>query len=230
MKAPFAYLAWAPFVVCLVASDAPSSTNPPPIPRASRPFGPGHQTPWVGGDLEGTMPRTCQINNPIHVARFWSYVHKTETCWTWTASIRSKGYGAFVWLDLKGKLVQGRAHVFSWLIHRGEIPAGLFVLHECDTPACVRPEHLFLGTRADNNRDMCAKGRHRPGGTKTPIPQCKYRRGQAHHAFKLTDALVRSIRTDRRALSYSQLASKYQLSIATVWKVCSRPDQRGGQG
>jgi hypothetical protein len=88
--------------------------------------------------------------------RFWSKVHKAEHgCWLWTASFRIGGYGNFMF---RGK--PHKAHRVSWILTHGEIPDGALVCHSCDTPACVRPDHLFLGTHQDNMQDMNAKGRH----------------------------------------------------------------------
>ena len=149
--------------------------------------------------------------------RFWSKVRKGAGCWVWTASKRSKGYGAFVYPQ-GGDIVQGRAHRYSWEIHRGEVPPGLCVLHLCDNPACVRPDHLFLGTKRDNNRDMCAKGRHVSGGSKTPSSQCKYERGESHHGAKLTAAKVREMRKAyaRGGVSFSRLGREYGVGIAAA--------------
>lgn len=75
-------------------------------------------------------------------------------CWLWTGPVNNTGYGlAF----FKNK--QTLAPRSSWEVHNGPIPDGMYVLHRCDTPACINPAHLFLGTAMDNTRDMIAKGR-----------------------------------------------------------------------
>jgi hypothetical protein len=72
-------------------------------------------------------------------------------CWFWNGTL-SNGYG---------KMGRQLAHRLSWEAFNGPIPDGLFVLHKCDTPPCVNPDHLFLGTHGDNVRDCLAKGRHK---------------------------------------------------------------------
>lgn len=89
------------------------------------------------------------------VDRFWEKVNKTETCWLWTASTQG-GYGQ-IGHDIYLRPV--RAHRVSWELHYGPIPAGLDVLHKCDNPPCVRPDHLFIGTALDNVQDMLRKER-----------------------------------------------------------------------
>ena len=86
--------------------------------------------------------------------RFWSHVQKTDDCWIWTAS-RVGGYGR-MWLAENVRIL---AHRLSWLIHNGTIPVGKRVLHKCDNPPCVRPDHLFLGTMKDNIQDALRKKR-----------------------------------------------------------------------
>lgn len=88
--------------------------------------------------------------------RFWRFVEKSEGCWLWTGSKSKRGYGHF---KVSTALSPTRSHQFSWKLHFGEIPEGLWVLHTCDIPACVNPDHLFLGTALDNVRDMISKGR-----------------------------------------------------------------------
>ena len=168
--------------------------------------------------------------NKITIDRFWNKVVKTDTCWLWTASKRNKGYGAFVYPSSTGDIIQGRAHRFSWELHHENIPNGLCVLHKCDTPACVNPEHLFIGTKSDNNKDMCLKGRHRSGTRKTPKHLCKYKRGEEHHYYKFSDQIIKKIRMDRNGgLSYGKLSKKFCVSIGYLWRICNW-EARNGTG
>lgn len=97
--------------------------------------------------------------------RFWSKVKKTPGCWLWIGS--KGGQGGYGTIRL-GSVVDGtRRHVYShrlsYEMHHGRIPKGMFVLHKCDTPSCVRPDHLFLGSHAENMEDMRNKGRSSVG-------------------------------------------------------------------
>lgn len=88
------------------------------------------------------------------VTRFWSRVAQSEGCWLFKGALNKKGYGEF---PFRGKVK--KAHRVAFELSVGPIPEGLHVLHKCDTPACARPDHLFLGTNRDNVDDKVAKGR-----------------------------------------------------------------------
>jgi hypothetical protein len=91
--------------------------------------------------------------------RFWKHISPEPNtgCWLWTgtANMRGYGYGSFT---INKKSVN--SHRVSFELFRGPIPIGMHVCHKCDVPLCVNPEHLFLGTRSDNQRDRVVKGRH----------------------------------------------------------------------
>jgi hypothetical protein len=116
-------------------------------------------------------------------------------CWLWLATVGGDwGYGNI----RKGR--KGRhlpAHRVSWELHRGPIPDGMCVLHRCDVPSCVNPDHLYLGTNKDNTRDMNMKGRN--GRTKLTIEQ------------------IRAIRADKRMGTV--IARDYGISPPAVSKI-----------
>lgn len=137
------------------------------------------------------------------VARFWSHVDRRGClvrpelgpCWEWTGSRNDTNYGH---VRFEGRLLL--AHRASWLIAHGREPSA-WVLHKCDNPPCVRPDHLFEGTAADNVADREAKGR---GGAA---------HGEKHGRAKLTWEKVRMIR-ERAANgeSGSALAREYRIA------------------
>ncbi len=126
----------------------------------------------------------------------------SSECILWTKAIRKKdGYGS---TSVNGKTWP--AHRWVWTQAFGPIPEGMQVLHKCDTPACVNPKHLFLGTQADNMRDMAQKGRKA--------------KGERGPSAKLKEPDVRFIRTTR--LKHSILIQTYGISKACIQKIRSR--------
>lgn len=130
------------------------------------------------------------------------YEAVTESgCWLWNSTIRHTGYGGF-WMD--GGSVG--AHRASWIIHCGAIPTGLHVCHKCDTPLCVNPRHLFLGSPADNVADKSAKGRAVKGAD--------------HPLAKLDDEMARDIYLARG--SQAEIATRYGVHQSQVSNIKRR--------
>lgn len=135
-----------------------------------------------------------------HRAHFEKKFRVTPGCWIWTAGFYNVGYGQFK----EGPKAHG-AHRFSYILYCGEIPDGLFVCHKCDNRACVNPDHLFLGTHAENMADMRKKGRG-----------ANLKGSQVGNA-KLTESIVLEIL--KSDLPQYVLRKKYGISSAQISRI-----------
>ena len=143
--------------------------------------------------------------------RFWAKVDMrgADECWKWQGCTCGRGYGQ---LSIDGKMVS--AHRLTWELTDGPIPDDLCVLHRCDNPPCCNPRHLFLGTPADNSRDMVEKGRARGGSL----------RGVNNGRAKLTRQVVRAIRSLYATGKHTQktLAERFGISKAQISHIVNR--------
>lgn len=170
----------------------------------------GTHVPWINGRRRSTCSDVClrsmrQARTTRDMAeRFWQKVDRSggpDACWPWTAKRSRQGYGHF-W---DGRTM-AKAHRMAWsYFHAGESPGDLLVCHTCDNPPCQNPRHLWLGTNAENIADREAKGRN------------VVRRGEDHHAAKLTWEAVKEIRLSyRRRHLVGELARRFGVSRETV--------------
>lgn len=149
--------------------------------------------------------------------RFWSRVDRIDdatSCWRWLGTRVGTGkkgknlrYGT---LRFDGRTMY--AHRVSWQLANGlTVPRDVEILHSCDEPACVRPDHLSPGTHAENMADCARKRRIR----------CNPHRGEANYAAKLTPEKAQQIRDAWPASSMRALAARFGVSLATIQRVTS---------
>lgn len=141
-------------------------------------------------------------------------------CWIWSLAWFRNGYGA---VSNRGERL---AHRLSWRTFRGPIPEGSFVCHKCDTPACVNPDHLFLGSHSANMQDMANKGRHwlvkdprlSPwSGNAIPRPAGE----RAHRASMSNETAVILRRRYASGERIADLAQEFGLSYKATYKAAS---------
>ena len=158
-------------------------------------------------DIAKFCSKTCHYIHSQGLNReekFWSRVRKTETCWIWTGGTTRQGYGT-CWT---GTHTRSHASRVAYEITYGTIPNDLFVLHICDTPICVRPDHLFLGNAADNIHDAIQKGRARLS-----------RLGELNAKHKLTKENVLFIRSQKYIVPALVLAKTFSVSRTSIYAI-----------
>lgn len=153
---------------------------------------------------------------------FWRMVTKTDSCWLWTGNTLPGGYGQIKARRPSRTMLM--AHRVSWSIHFGPIPDGLCVCHKCDVRNCVRPDHLFLGTHAENSADMAKKGRAAKGlqsGAYTKPEMV--RRGESHGNSKFTEFQVMAIRSMKQSgKTYTEICRTFGINRGTAWQIVKR--------
>ena len=150
--------------------------------------------------------RKKRFTRPIE-ERFWNKVEKTNGCWNWTGALNG-GYGTIgIGRSGEGNIL---AHRLSWMLHNEmkDIPSEIFVCHTCDNRRCVRIEHLFLGSRQDNQRDMTDKGRSL--------------RGERHNLVCLTESEVLEIRriwNEDKSMKQKDIAAKFNTTKGNISQI-----------
>ena len=146
-------------------------------------------------------------NLPRAKNNFWNLVDKSDSCWCWSGCKSKNGYGSFS-VYVNGKSMTLKAHRFSYMLNVGIIPPDMCVCHRCDNRVCVRPDHLFIGTKLDNYIDMVQKGR---------VVRV---RGEAINSAKLKDVDIQPIRDlVANGVSRKSVSIKFSVSPTTIERI-----------
>lgn len=174
---------------------------------------------------ESFYSTTFKINiKQSDIERFWSHVDKKSEseCWVWKKSLCQRGYGKF---QVGGKTI--KANRFSMVASGIEIPENMCACHSCDNPPCCNPNHLWVGSSADNQRDRAAKGRSSKGERNPSKTHPELFRGENNHAHQLTSEAVSWLRENpptgknmnSEALKYSVSPSALRAAIVgSTWR------------
>lgn len=162
--------------------------------------------------------RRTALRNPkkTPAEKFWAHVPTGVTpgdCWEWQGSRDACGYGC-LWVLIDGRRLQ-RAHRAAWALYRGPIPDGMLIRHRCDNPPCCNPDHLELGTYAQNSDDKVARRRQAAGPR---LPQTR-----------VTDEQLRDLRAAYRVVNgksnATELAQRYGVSRGHLMHLVSARGQ-----
>lgn len=174
-----------------------------------------------GGPLKREAKKYCGLacyrivqRSVDPVARFWSKVQRTDGCWLWTGS-RSGGssrakYGQFTYTIGPNQQRHVNTHVYSYELAHGSVPDGLEVMHTCNNPRCVRPDHLKAGTHKQNVADAVRDGLYRKRDERGRKPR------------KLTAEQVQEIvDLHRGGMRQNRIAQRFDVSTTTVCLILS---------
>lgn len=158
-----------------------------------------HYKRWqINGHTGITNGKGC--TDPHERFRFLTK-REANGCLEWQGPMGNSGYGQTKW-----RRVYFSAHKFSWTLHKGAVPDGLFVCHRCNNKRCVDPDHLYLGTQSQNTQDAIASG--------------LIKTGERHPLSKLTDVQVAEARDSLEPKK--QLAARFGVHTATIYKAMKR--------